>query len=63
MTGIWVELTTTLVVAEEVHPFKLVVTVYVPAALNVAGVDAFCVDAVYPFGPDQLYVLPAKLEA
>jgi hypothetical protein len=54
ITGTCVELITTFVVVDEVHPFSEVVTVYVPAALNVAGIDPFCVEAVNPFGPDQL---------
>jgi hypothetical protein len=47
--------TTTVVVAVDIHPFKLIVKVYVPAAAAVAlGMVGFCKLEENPFGPTQL---------
>jgi hypothetical protein len=47
--------TTTVVVAVEVQPFKLMVNVYVPAAAAVAfGIVGFWRLEEKPFGPTQL---------
>jgi hypothetical protein len=63
--GAGVALTVTLVVAEdEVQPLTVTVTLYVPDADAVAfGIDGFCSDEVNPFGPVQLYIAPAIVEA
>ena len=51
---------TGIVPAAEVHPFSVIVTLYVPASANVAaGTDGFCdVDAKL-FGPVHDQVAPA----
>ena len=58
-------LTVTLVDAgEDVQPLTVTVTLYVPDAAVVAfGIDGFCSDDVKLFGPVQLYVAPATVEA
>ena len=46
-----------------VHPFTVIVTLYVPVAAVVAFVIVgFCKADVNPFGPVQLYVAPATVE-
>ena len=51
---------TTLVVAgADVHPFNVVVTVYIPLIATVAlGLTGFCDVLVKPAGPDHEYVTP-----
>lgn len=55
--------TTATVPGAEVHPFSVMVTVYVPASASVAeAIVGFCVVAEKPFGPLQLYVPVVDVE-
>ena len=60
-----VPLTVAAVVAPvDAQPLTVTVTVYVPPAAPVAfGIDGFCALEVNPFGPVQLYVAPATVDA
>ena len=48
----------------EVQPLTVTVTLYTPLAAGVAlAIVGFCCDELNPFGPVQLYVAPATVDA